>query len=221
VTLTPKTVAAYQDISRKTLQQSSVDVENLIWEDLATTLAIAIDYAALHGSGANNQPSGLATYVAAGTAAKIVGGTNGAAPDWADIINMETEVAVDNADVGALAYITNPKVRGKLKQTAKVASTDSMMVWAEGQFPLNGYKAFVSNQVSSTLTKGTATEVCSAIFYGNWNDLLIGMWGGLDLVADPYSLSTASALRLVAFQDCDIAVRYPVSFAGMLDALTT
>jgi hypothetical protein len=46
-----------------------------------------------------------------------VGDTNGAAPDWADIIDLETAVAIDNADIGALAYITNTKVRGKLKKT--------------------------------------------------------------------------------------------------------
>lgn len=218
VTLSPKTVAGYEDISRQLLLQSTPDAEMLIRDDLAQTLAIAIDYAGLHGSGSSNQPTGIASVSGIGS---VVGGTNGANPDWADIVDLETEVAKDNADLGNLAYITNTQVRGFLKQSVRVSSTDSRFIWAEGGNPLNGYKALVSNQVSSTLTKGTSSGVCSALFFGNWNDLIIGMWGGLDLLVDPFSNSTKGQIRVVAFQSVDIAVRYPESFAAMLDATLT
>jgi HK97 family phage major capsid protein len=217
VSLSPKTIGAYEDLSRKLLLQSTPDAEMLVRDDIAQTLALGIDLACLHGTGLNDQPTGIAATSGIGS---VVGGTNGAAPAWDDIVNLETEVAVDNADVGSLAYITNAKVRGKLKQTPKVASTDSVMIWADGAYPLNGYQAYVSNQVSSTLTKGTSTAKCSAIFYGNWNDLMIGLWGGLDILVNPFTLSTTGQVRIVAFQSCDIAVRYAQSFAAMLDALT-
>jgi HK97 family phage major capsid protein len=216
VTLSPKTVSAYEDMSRQLLLQSTPDIEMLIRDDIAQTLAIAIDYAALHGSGSNNQPQGIAGATDVGS---VVGGANGAAPDWADIVGLETAVAVDNADIGALKYVTSAKVRGKLKQTVRVSSTDSQFIWADGAFPLNGYPALVSNQVSDTLTKGTSSGVASAIFYGNWNDLLIGMWGGLDILVDPYTNSTKGQVRVVAFQSVDIALRHGQSFAAMLDAL--
>jgi hypothetical protein len=150
----------------------------------------------------------------------VVGGDNGAAPTWAHMVALETEVAVDNADVGALSYITNPKVRGKLKVTEKASNT-AQFVWGDGAFPVNGYPVSVSSQVSSALDKGTSTGVCSAIVFGNWNDLLMGMWGTLDLLVDPYSLGTTGARRVIALQDVDIAVRHPQSFAAMLDALTS
>jgi HK97 family phage major capsid protein len=150
----------------------------------------------------------------------VAGGTNGAAPTWDHIVKLETEVAVDNADIGALAYMTNPKVRGKLKATPRTATYGDIMVWEGNDTPLNGYPAYVTNQVRSDLTKGTSSGVCSAIFFGNWNDLLIGMWGALDILVDPYSNSTSGTVRVVAFQDVDIAVRHPESFAAMLDALT-
>lgn len=217
VTLAPKTVGAYVDISRKLLKQSSLDIEAFVRNDLASTLALAIDAAALHGSGAGSEPTGIAAVSGIGS---VVGGAQGAAPDWADIIDLETAVAQDNADIGRVAYMTNAKVRGKLKQTAKVGSTDSVRIWSEdNQAPLNGYPAWVTNQVSSTLTKGTVTT-CSAIFFGNWADLIIGTWGTLDLMADPYTASTTGAVRVVALQDVDIAVRHEESFAAMLDALT-
>ena len=217
VTLAPKTVGAYTDMSRKLLIQSSVDIETLVKRDLATKLAIAIDAAALHGSGSSNQPTGIASTTGIGS---VAGGTNGAAPDWDDIVDLESEVAVDNADIGSLAYMTNAKVRGKLKKTLVTATYGDVMVWPVNATSINGYPVYVTNQVSSTLTKGTSSGVCSAIFFGNWADLLIGMWSGLDLLVDPYTGGTSGTVRVVALQDMDIAVRHAESFAAMLDALT-
>ena len=137
VTMTPKTVGAFTDISRRLTLQSSIDVEMLVRDDLAAVLGRAIQGAAINGSGASNQPSGLLTLITAG----VIGGTNGAAPDWQDIIDLETAVAVGNADVGTLGYLTNPNVRGKLKSTQKFASTNGQPVYEQGDTPLNGYRA--------------------------------------------------------------------------------
>lgn len=218
VAMSPKTVGAFTDISRKLLAQSSIDVENFVRSDLATVLALGIDVAALHGTAANDQPRGIAATSGIGS---VEGGTNGDAPTWADIVGLETAVAIDNADIGKLAYITNAKVRGKMKVTPKVASTDSVMLWDNNSSPVNGYNAFVSNQVSSVLEKGSSGAICSAIFFGNWADLIIGMWGVLDILVDPYTGGTAGTVRVVALQDVDIAVRHAESFAAMLDCLTT
>lgn len=153
----------------------------------------------------------------------MAGGTDGAAPTWANMVALETEVAVDNADVGRLAYMSNAKVRGKLKGTPRTATYGDIMIWepTAGATPVNGYPFHVSNQVSSTLTKGSSSGVCSAIFFGNWADLVYGLWGGLDILVDPYTGGTAGTVRVIALQDVDVAVRNPQSFAAMLDALTT
>jgi HK97 family phage major capsid protein/HK97 family phage prohead protease len=216
VTMTPKTVGAFTDISRRLTLQSSLDVEMLVRDDLAAVLGRAIQGAAINGSGASNQPSGLLTLITAG----VIGGTNGAAPDWQDIIDLETAVAVGNADVGTLGYLSNPKVRGKLKSTQKFASTNGQPVFEQGDTPLNGYRVGITNAVPSNLTKGTSSGVCSAIIFGNFADLMIGMWGGLDLMVDPYTGSTAGTIRVVALQDVDVALRNVESFATMVDALT-
>lgn len=216
--LTPHTFGAFSDISHKLLIQSSLDVEAFVRDDLARVIALGIDYAGLHGddSGDVNQPDGVASTSGIGS---VVGGTNGAAPDWADIVNLEKEVAIDNAEVDMMKYVTNAAVRGKLKQTMRTATYGEIPIWGENNI-LNGHPALVSNQVSSTLTKGSSS-VCSAIFYGNWAELVMGMWGdGVDILVDPYSLSTQRAVRVVAFQDVDFAVRHAQSFAAMLDALT-
>lgn len=112
MTLSPKTLGAYTDISRKLLLQSSIDVESFVRDDLATVLGLEIDRVAINGSGSSNQPTGILQTSGIGS---VAGGTNGAAPSYANIIDLESQVAVANADVGSLSYLTNPKVRGKLK----------------------------------------------------------------------------------------------------------
>lgn len=216
VTMTPKTVGAFTDISRRLLLQSSISVEQMVQQDLATVLGLAIQQAAINGTGASNQPSGILTLVTP----SVIGGTNGLAPTLSHVIGLETNVSTANADVGTLAYLTNARVRGRLKSTEKFSAGTGAPVWAEGATPLNGYRAAVTNAVPSNLTKGTSSGVCSAIIFGNFADLMIGMWGGLDLTVDPYSGSTAGTVRIVALQDVDVAIRNVESFATMVDALT-
>jgi HK97 family phage major capsid protein len=215
VTMSPKTVGTFTDISRRLLLQSSLDVEALVRQDLATVLGLAIQQAAINGSGASNQPSGLLTRITPG----VVGGTNGLAPTWAHIVALESAVAVANADVDSMGYLVNAQTRGKLKGTSKVASTAGF-IWENGTTPLNGYRAAVSNAVPSNLVKGSSGAVCSALIFGDFSQLMIGMWGTLDLLADPYTGSSAGTVRVRALQDVDVNVRYTESFATMVDALS-
>lgn len=215
VSLRLKDLAVYSSVTRKMMQQSSLDIEALIRDDIAFALALGIDQAAIHGTGASGQPTGIVATAGIGS---VAGGTNGLAPTWAHIVGLETAVAVPNADVGNLAYLTNAKVRGKLKTTEKATNTGKF-IWDETN-QLNGYQGAVSNQVSSTLNKGTSTGVCSAILFGNWADLLIGFWSGVDILVDPITLGLSGGVRVIAHQDCDVQLRRPTSFAAMLDALT-
>lgn len=216
VTLTPKTVGAFTDISRRLLLQSSIDVEGFVRSDLATILALAIDSAGINGTGASNQPTGVLNTAGIGS---VAGGTNGANVTWQNIIDLESAIATANADVGNMAYLTNAKQRGRMKSIQKVATYGDTFIWDGGTAPLNGYGAVISNQVPSNLTKGTSNGVCSAILFGAWNNLVMGLWGGLDLMVDPYTGSTAGTVRVVALQDVDFAVRHAESFAAMKDAL--
>lgn len=221
VTMSPKTVGAFTDISRKLLLQSSMDVEGFVRNDLATVLATAIDLAAINGSGASNQPTGILNTSGIGS---VAGGTNGAAPTWANIVDLWSDIAVANADFGNVGMLTNAKVIGKLMSTLKSSGVAGYIVDAfpdaSGMTNAGGTRCGVSNQVPSNLTKGTSSGVCSAILFGNFADLIIGQWGSLDLTVDPYTGSTSGTVRVVALQDVDIAVRHAESFSAMLDALT-
>ena len=217
VSLTPHRATTFVEISQQLAIQGAPSVEDLIRNDLLTAVALLFEQRAINGSGAANQPTGILNTAGIGS---VAGGTDGLAPTWAHIVNLETEVAQDNADIGSLAYLTNPKVRGKLLQTAKVAGTDSKMVWDDNTTPLRGYRAGVTTQVPSNLTKGSSNGVCSAIIFGNWSDLIIGQWGGLSIMANPYIKDIEGLVRLTVNTYHDSVVRRPQSFAAMKDALT-
>lgn len=225
VTLAPKTAHAIQDVTRDLLLQGTPAIEGLIRADLIESMATQLDFVALHGTGAANQPTGLAATAGIGS---VAGGTNGAAPTWDHIVDLESAVANNNAAVSAVGYLSNTRVRGKLKRTQKFSGTNGQEVWMPpmaGDDPslfgsLNSYRAGVSNNVRNDLVKGSSGAVCSAIFFGNWNDLLIGEWGTAEILPDPLTQAANRIVRMHIYQTIDIAVRRAQSFAAMLDALT-
>ena len=221
VPLTPKTLGAFTDYTRRLLLQSSRDVEAFVRADLAMQMALGMQYGAFSGTGSNNEPTGLFNIVGIGS---VAGGTNGAAPTYDHMVDLETAVAIANADVGNLSYVTNTKVRGKLRKTQEFSSTNGKPVWTRGRErgigDVLGYDAYVTNAVPSNLTKGTSSGNCSAIAFGNWSDMIVGMWGGLDIMLDPYANATSGGKRVIALQDFDVNVRNVGSFAVMKDALT-
>ncbi len=217
VALSPKTVGMYTDYTRRALLQTTPAIEALVRADLAGGLAVEIDRAGIAGSAAGGQPRGIINTAGIGS---VAGGAAGAAPTYAHMVALEEAVAIANADGGNLALLTNAKMRAQLRLTQVFATTNGAPVWAPDNTVM-GYRAEVSNNVPSTLVKGGSGAVCSALIFGNFADLLMGMWSGLDLILDPYALATSGGRRIVALQDVDVAVRRAASFAAMLDALRT
>jgi len=196
VALAPKTLGAFTDVTRQLLIQSSLDVEALIRDDLATAIAIAIDKAGLEGSGTGGNPTGILNQSGVNTVTAFAA----ANPTFAEVVTLETAVAEDNALMGNLSYILPASMYGALKTTEKATNTAQFVVEPGGT--MNGYRGIVSNQATA-----------GNLYFGNFSDLLIGMFGGLDLVVDPYSLSTTGTVRVVALQSVDVAVRHAQSFA--------
>ena len=196
VSMSPKTLGAFTDVTRQLMIQSSIDVENLIRNDLAQSMAIAIDDAALEGSGSSGNPTGITNTSGINT----VSLSSAAAPTFAEMVSMETSVRVDNALMGDLAYIVHPTNYGTLKTTEKATNTAQFVAVND---EINGYKVVVSPQLTA-----------NNYVFGNFDDLLIGMFSGLDLVVDPYSNSSSGTVRIVALQSVDVAVRHAVSFCA-------
>ena len=217
VTMSPKTLGAYVDISRRLMLQSSLDIENLVRNDLATSIAVAMDGAAVAGSG-SNKPTGVLNTSGIGS---VTLGTNGAAPTWAMVVNLVKEVETDNALTGSAAFLTNGQVKAKLSTTSRQSSgVEGNFILGPDMANLYGFPIYVSQQVPSNLTKGSGSSL-SAMLFGVWSDLLIGQWSGIDILVDQYSGSNAGTVRVVAFHDCDFAVRHPESFAECNEIVTT
>jgi HK97 family phage major capsid protein/HK97 family phage prohead protease len=200
VSLTPKTVAAYTDYSRRLMIQSSIDVENMVRGDLARVLALKIDLAGLYGTGSNSEPLGLKLTTGIGTENFAA-----AAPTFEEVVALESDVATANALLGSPVYLMNAAMRGGLKTTKKDAGSGMFIM--EGN-EVNGYRGVLSNQVAA-----------GDLWFGNFADLIIGYFSGLDIMVDPYSNSTSGTVRVVAMQDVDIAVRHPESFSRGADTL--
>jgi len=196
VSMTPKTLGAFTDVTRQLMIQSSMDVEALIRDDLAQAIALSIDLAGLEGSGSSGQPTGILNTSGVNTVTNFAA----ANPTFAEVVTLETALAEDNALMGNLAYILPAAMHGALKTTEKATGTAQFVVEPGGT--INGYRAIVSNQATS-----------GNLYFGNFSDLLVGFFGGLDIVVDPYTASTTGTVRVVALQSMDVAVRHAVSFA--------
>ena len=216
--LSPKRLPAFINISDQLLIQSSAVLETFIGAQLTNQLTAIKEVAFFHGAG-TLEPVGIFATSGIGD---VVGGTDGAAPDWDDMVDLETAVAIDNALMGATQYFMSPAIRGKLKKTLNAASTDSVKVWdtRTPEAPINGYGVGVTNAISDTLTKGNS-DVASAIFFGNANDFVVGYWGGimLEMVRDTVG-AKAGQRTLVANTYYDAGVLRAQSFSAMKDALS-
>lgn len=221
ITLSPKRIGASVPYTKQAIIQSSLDVEAMLRDDLAMGIAVQIDNLGINGTGTAPQPRGIVNQSGIGA---VVGGVNGAQLAWSHVVGLESACANVNAEPGAMAgFIVNTKTRGWSKMQPKVGTTFPNFLWdvAQGDAPLNGYRTGVTNNLPSNGTKGTSAGVCSTlVFASDWSLFALGLFGGLDVVVDPYSLADSGQIKLTANQFIDVALRNPAGFAAMTDALT-
>jgi HK97 family phage major capsid protein len=197
ITMSPKTLAAFSEVTRKLVNQSSMDIEAMLRYDLAVQLGLAIDKAVLYGIGSDHQPLGITNQ----TGIHAVPFAAAGAPTFPELVSMETKIALDNADVDSMQYVANAGFRGYAKTALKFPTSSSAeTIWEPGG-TVNGYGCGITNQVNT-----------GDVLFGNFADALIGMWGGLEMMVDPYSGSKKGRVRIVVFQDVDVAIRRTQSF---------
>ncbi len=196
--LTPHRLSAATAFTNQLLSQASVDVENFVREDLMKVIALARDLAAIAGTGNSGQPLGILNTTGLSTSVTFA---NAQTMLYADALAFENNVAINNADLGSLGYMTTPTVRKNAKATAEISAANSIPIWKDNM--VNGYPARATNQVP------TATSV----IFGNWNDLILADWAANQVIVDPYSLSLQGQVRIVMHQLCDNGLRHPTSFS--------
>ncbi len=193
---TPKSMAAFTDITRRLMMQATPDAELIVRNDLLRVMALAVDKAVLYATGSGGQPKGLLYQT--GIHAVQLAEVN---PSYQEFVQMETDIAAANADVDGMAYVINARARGAAKTTLKFPGVNgSATIWEQGN-TINGYAVETTNQIEN-----------GDVWFGNWADYIVAMWGGLDMTVDPYSLSTTGGTRIVVFQDVDLNIRRTASF---------
>ncbi|WP_299297454.1 phage major capsid protein [uncultured Tateyamaria sp.] len=201
VSMSPKTIGVFGEVTRRMAMQTSLDVEARFRASLARDLGLGIDYAGFYGTGGANMPLGINNQ--AGINAVEFGALQ---PTYLELVGMETEVSADNADVDSMAYVGNSRFRGHCKSTQKFAGTNGMPIWEAGN-TVNGTNAEITNQIA-----------LGDVFYGNFADANVGMWGALDILIDPYTKGRSGTRRVILHQDVDISVNNVESFCVGRDA---
>lgn len=202
VALTPKRLSVHVNVSKQLMIQSSLDMENVLRNDILKALAIAEDAAAINGSGSSNQPTGIIN------ASGIGDEGDGQTINYSEIWNVIKQVDQDNALMGDLVWLTSAAGRAKLATTEVASSTAKFLLDADNR--VGGYPLFTSNNVPDNLGSGTNG---TAFIFGNIADLIIGRWDGVEVLVDPYTSAASGTVRLIVSLFTDIAVRHPESFA--------
>ena len=205
---TPHTVTGTAIVSRKLCIQSSIGVDALLSRLVTEAIGRAIETAAFDGSGSGGQPTGLANISGMPTVSMTAD-----APTKANMVDFWKTVLAANAGTDSLKYIMSPAVKALLCKTMDIQlvknAAKSENVGGVG----GGYLCDRESKIEGydVLTSG----LCNAkkIYFGNWSDLILAFWTGIDLIVDPYTYSSKGGLQLSAFQDCDILCRHAASFA--------
>ncbi len=193
VSLVGKSLASYVQISRNLLIQSDPSVETVIQDDITRAIAVAIDAAALAGTGSSNQPTGILATTGIGSVSFASAG----APTFAEIVAIESAISADNAMGANMAFVTTPALAGTLKTTTK----DS------------GSGRFVSedNQVMGYSVNPTSSMTANTILLGDFSQLMIAQFGAVEVITDRNAQTGQLTLGLHAL--VDVGVRHAESFA--------
>ena len=219
ITFSPKRLAAYIQVSNQLMLQSSNSIDGYVRNWLLNAMAQSLETAAIKGGG-SNEPVGIignanVNVTFAGGATSNATNANGAAPVWADVVNLMK--AVENANGNGVAYLTNPTVKAKLQTTARQSSgVEGNFILPSGGTELNGYNMQTTTLVPSNLSKGSSSTL-SALIFGDFSKMAIANWGGMELTVDPYSGATAGLTNVVlnAYLDCNLL--QPAAFAVCKD----
>lgn len=198
VELRPNRLAAKTTLSKQLLIQSSFDAEAWVRAELENAVARAVDSAAIQGNSGNINgilgTSGVSDI------------TFGGAVTRAKLVNLITKIAVENADVANLNFLMNPIIKGELMNL----ETDS----GSGLFVMDNLNSLLGYNVAvSTLVPTNIASTKTAVIFGNFADLIIANWGGVDLTVDPYTLADNGQVKVVINSYWDVKLKQPKSFA--------
>ncbi|WP_298972330.1 phage major capsid protein [uncultured Roseobacter sp.] len=218
VSLTLKQLSARTRMSRRQIKQSLPALDAVLQNDLRREIAIAVDRAAIAGVGSALEPEGILNTT--GIGALPADGADGRTINWAHVTDLMAQVEDAGAPMQSLAFLSNPKVKAQLLATPKFPGGDTAILTTSGStLSIAGHTAAFTSLVPSNFTLGAGTGL-SALIFGAWSELLIGQWGGIDVIVDDKTESDRGNVRITAHSEWDIALRNAQSFAAITDIAT-
>lgn len=208
---TPHTAAANAILSRRLVIQSSLAVQNLVARLILEAIGRAVEAAAFDGTGTNNQPTGLSATTGVGAVTMTAD-----APTKANLVDFWEKVYTANAAGANMKYIGSPAVKALLCKTLDITTVSNgksgdlaAIVGGVGA----GYLCSKDAKVEGFDFLMSALCNSKKLYFGNWAEILMCFWSGVDMIVDPYTYSAKGAWQVTAFQDCDVIVRHPAAFA--------
>lgn len=202
--LSPKRAGALVGISKRLLNQSSLDVEMAIKMKLQSGIRIALEGVAIDGLAVNKQPVGVLNLAGVLTSSQV----SAAAATYARAVELQGLIEDADATENSLGYLCGPKLKAALKTISK--GTDM------GGAIFQDNKIDGVNTVSTSLVKKiTGTPDTHPLIYGDWSQMYIGVWGGIEIIVDGTSTAAAAAnsVNLIVNMNADMQIANPKAFA--------
>ena len=194
VALSGKAIAGYVQITRNLLVQSDPSVEAMIQDDITQGIAVALDAAALAGTGSSNQPTGILATTGIGS----VSFSSSGAPTFEEIVGVETAIVTDNAQADGMVMVTTPAMAGALKTTIKGGSGSGRFITEDGL--ANGYPVLA-----------TSSMTANTVLLGDFSQLIVAQFGAIEVITDRDA--TTGIMNLGVHLLADIGVRRAESFS--------
>lgn len=203
VVAAPKSLAFYFKISRELLADGQ-DLDRALQTAIAQSFALALDAAALRGSGIAPTPTGL--LATTGVHAITSGAAGASLTNYSKL--FEGVTAILNADhamptAAIMAPRSLVKLGGLLDTTNQPMRVPPM---------LEGVKLLQTSQIPVNLTVTTSTD-CSEIYLGNFADMQLIMRETVSIQLLRESFALTGELGFVGHVRADVAVMRPKSFA--------
>ena len=195
ISLSMKRVSASQTFTREALLQSQPSIDEIVRNSIGTTLMQAIDLAGLEGSGANGQPTGVANTSGVNTLTAA-----GNTITYAEALTALAAIEADNISTEGAVWICHPADYARIAQTAIDAGS--------GEFVINPTTNTILGRRVIQTTKATESKV----YLGVWQHLLVALFGGVDLIVDPYTNATSAKIAITSHMLADVNVRHAEAF---------
>lgn len=202
------TLGIQMKITRKSLKQSGDALEQAVRRDMQGAVTEAIDRATFTGSGASGEPTGV---IALAASVGITETDVSAIASYSIFKSAARRMMDNNAamQLNSLRWLIRPLTYSILDGAVLTGTSDAewdrlVRRFGESAFTISD-NALPASLAEDATNKGKHTIVATAVT-GGVSPIFVGLWGGVDLIRDPFSDAASGGLRLTALATMDVTI---------------